>query len=105
MVPFFYLWQPSCSVEQNQFSSFGKSAQEEHVCKIILKLVHWPMRRCRLKIFFFQFFSSGCVFVHMNRTISASLVKGHTRNISEIILKLGTGLGGDVSIFFIYIYS
>ena len=37
------------SVEQNDFSNFGRGSPKEHLCKIILKSVHWFRRRCRLK--------------------------------------------------------
>ena len=38
------------------FYDFGKRAQEEHFCEIILKLRQWPVRRCPL---FFSVLSSG----------------------------------------------
>ena len=44
------LWQPLCSVEQNQLCSFGPGLYEEHFCKIILNLDHL-FRRCHLKKF------------------------------------------------------
>ena len=44
---------PFCSEEQNHFSNFGTWSPKEHLCEIILKLGHWPRRRCRLKVFLF----------------------------------------------------
>ena len=41
------------SVERNHFSNFGKWSPKEHFCEIILKLGHWPWRRCHLKVFLF----------------------------------------------------
>ena len=40
------------SFKQNHF---GKVAQEEHFCEIILKSDHWPKRRWCSKVFFFYF--------------------------------------------------
>ena len=60
-------------MEQYHFSNFGKGALEEHFCEIILKLGHWPGRRCPLKVFFL--FSSGGHFVQPSGTILAILVE------------------------------
>ena len=38
-------------MKQNHFRNFGKRAQEEHHCEILLKLGNWPRKRCHLKIF------------------------------------------------------
>ena len=35
----------------NHFNYFGKGAQEEHFCEIILKSGHWLRKRCHFKIF------------------------------------------------------
>ena len=48
--------------------------------EIILKLAHWPKRRCRLKGF--SIFSSDGHFVQRSGTILAILVEGHPKNIS-----------------------
>ena len=66
-------------MEQNHFSKTGRGSSKEHSGEIILKLAHWPRRRCRLKGF--SIFSFGGPFVQQSRTILASLVKGHPRNI------------------------
>ena len=63
------------------FHNFGRGSPKEHFCEIILKLGHWPRRRCRLKVFFF-IFSFGGDFVQQSRTILAILVESHPRNIS-----------------------
>ena len=40
-----------------QRSNFGRGLFKEHFCEIILKLILWPTRRCRLKVYYF--FRSG----------------------------------------------
>ena len=67
-------------MEQNHFSKTGRGSSKEHSGEIILKLAHWPKRRCRLKGF--SIFSSYCLFVQRSGTILAILVEGHPRNIS-----------------------
>ena len=67
-------------MEQNHFSKTGRRSSKEHSGEIILKLAHWPKRRCRLKGF--SIFSSDCHFVQRSGTILAILVEGHPRNIS-----------------------
>ena len=67
-------------MEQNRFSKTGKGSSKEHSGEIILKLAHWPKRRCRLKGF--SIFSSDCHFVQRSGTILAILVEGHPKNIS-----------------------
>ena len=52
----------------------------KHSCEIILKLAHWPGRRCCLKGF--SIFSFDGHFVQRRGTILAILVEGHPRNIS-----------------------
>ena len=74
-------------MKHSYLRNFGRGSPKEHFCEIILKLGHWPRRRCRLKVFLF--FSFGGHFVQRSRTIFAILEEGHPRNISEIILKLG----------------
>ena len=60
---------------------------EEHFCEIILKLGHWPRRRCGLMLFiFFSIFSSGGHFVQSSRIILAILVNGHKRNTTVKLL-------------------
>ena len=49
---------------QNHFSKTGKGSSKEHSGEIILKLAHWPKRRCRLKGF--SIFSSDGHFVQSN---------------------------------------
>ena len=51
-------------MEQNHFSKTGKGSSKEHSGEIILKLAHWPKRRCRLKGF--SIFSSDGHFVQWN---------------------------------------
>ena len=51
-------------MEQNHFSKTGKGSSKEHSGEIILKLAHWPKRRCRLKGF--SIFSSDVHFVQWN---------------------------------------
>ena len=48
-------------MEQNHFSKTGRGSSKEHSGEIILKLAHWPERRCRLKGF--SIFSSDGHFV------------------------------------------
>ena len=40
-------------MERNDFSNFARKSPEAHFCEIILKSVHWSMRRCHLKVFLF----------------------------------------------------
>ena len=56
------------------FSNFGRGLPKEHFCEIILKLGHWPRRKCRLNVFFFSIFSSRCHFVQRSKAILATLV-------------------------------
>ena len=51
-------------MEQNHFSKTGKGSSKEHSGEIILKLAHWPKRRCHLKGF--SIFSSDGHFVQWN---------------------------------------
>ena len=44
-ISYLELWQPLCSMEQNQLSSIGPGLYEEHFCEIILNLDQW-FRRC-----------------------------------------------------------
>ena len=67
-------------MEQNYFSKTGRGSSKEHSGEIILKLAHWPKRRCRLKGF--SIFSSDGHFVQRSGTILAILVEGHPKNIS-----------------------
>ena len=62
------------------WSKTGKGSSKEHSGEIILKLAHWPKRRCPLKGF--SIFSSDGHFVQQSGTILAILVEGHTKNIS-----------------------
>ena len=57
---YFKLCRPFCSAERNDFSNFGKESSEEHFCEIILKLEHWPRRRCRLKVSYCQLWRPFC---------------------------------------------
>ena len=66
-------------MEQNHFSKTGSGSTKEHY-EIILKLAHWPKRRCHLKGF--PNFSSDGYFVQRSGTILAILVEGHPKNIS-----------------------
>ena len=68
-------------MEQNHFSKTGRGSSKEHSGEIILKLAHWPRRRCCLKGF--SIFSSGGHFVQPSGTILAILVEGHPKNISS----------------------
>ena len=67
-------------MEQNHFSKTGRGSSIEHSGEIILKLAHWPKRRCRLKGF--SIFSSDGHFVQRSGTILAIFVEGHPKNIS-----------------------
>ena len=67
-------------MEQNHFSKTGRGSSKEHSGEIILKLAHWPKKRCRLKGF--SIFSFDSHFVHPSKTILAILVEGHPKNIS-----------------------
>ena len=49
----FYLWQPFCSVERNDFSNIGRGLPKKYFYEIILKLGLWSRRRCHLKVFLF----------------------------------------------------
>ena len=71
-------------MEQNHFSKTGRGSSKEHSGEIILKLAHWPKRRCRLKGF--SIFSSDGHFVQQSGTILAILVEGHPKNISTTFL-------------------
>ena len=48
VLPFLAL-APFCSVEQTDFSNFGRGSLKEHFCEIILKSCHYSRRRCRLR--------------------------------------------------------
>ena len=37
---------------KTNFSNFVRGSPKEHFCKIVLKLTHWPRRRCYLNVFF-----------------------------------------------------
>ena len=67
-------------MEQNHFSKTGRGSSKEHSGEIILKLAHWPGRRCCLKGF--SIFSFDGHFVQWSGTILVILVEGHPRNIS-----------------------
>ena len=67
-------------MEQNHFSKTSRGSSKEHSGEIILKLAHWPKRRCRLKGF--SIFSFDGHFVQRSGTILAVLVESHTKNIS-----------------------
>ena len=69
-------------MEQNHFSKTGRRSSKEHSGEIILKLAHWPKRRCRLKGF--SIFSSDCHFVQRSGTILAIL--GFLLNYVKITL-------------------
>ena len=59
---------------------FEQNWSKEHPCEIILKLAHWPRRRCSLTGF--SIFSSDVHFVQRSGTILAILLEGHPKNIS-----------------------
>ena len=83
---YFKLWQPFCSAEWNDFSTFGKGSSKKHFCEIILKSGHWSRKRGHFKVF--SIFSSGGHFVQCNRTSFAILVEGYPKkHFCEIILK------------------
>ena len=42
-----------CSVDQNNFSNFGRGSPKVHFCEIIMKSGHLPRRRYHLKGFLF----------------------------------------------------
>ena len=65
-------------MEQNHFSKTGKGSSKEHSGEVILKLAHWPKRRCRLKGFLFLALTA----ILFSGTILAILVEGHPKNIS-----------------------
>ena len=79
-ISYLELWQSLCSVEQNQLCNFGRRRHEKQFCEIILNLVQWFRRRCRLKIVLI--WCSGGPFFQRSRTISANLVEGFMRNNS-----------------------
>ena len=62
-------------MEQNHFSNFGRGSPKEHFCEIILKLDHWPRRRCRLKVFFFFFFFLALLAILFSRAEPFQAVK------------------------------
>ena len=72
---YFLLWW-----SKTIFSKTGRGSSKEHSYEIILKLAHWPKRRCHLKGF--SIFSSDGHFVQRSGTILAILVEGHPKNIS-----------------------
>ena len=73
-------------MEQNHFSKTGRGSSKEHSGEIILKLAHWPKRRCHLKGF--SIFSSDGHFVQRSGTILAILVEGHPKNILLIYVAI-----------------
>ena len=73
-------------MERNHFSNFSRESSKEHFCEIILKLAHWPGRRCRLKGF--SIFSFDGHFVQRSGTILAFFSRGSSKeHFCEIILK------------------
>ena len=48
------LWKPLCLTEQDHLCNFGRRHNEEQFCQIILNLIKWFRRRCRLKIFYLE---------------------------------------------------
>ena len=50
---FFLLWRQFCSADWTGFSNFDNGSLKKHFCEIILKSVHWSMRKCHLNVFLF----------------------------------------------------
>ena len=80
----FLLWQPFCSVEQNDFSNLGRGSPKEHFCEIIWKSDHWSKRRCHIKISLFS--ALEAILFQQSSTILAILVDDYPKNISVNIL-------------------
>ena len=81
---YFSLWQPFCSVEQNDFSNFSRGSPKEHFYEIIWKSGYWSKRRCHLKISLFL--ALEAILFQQSRTTLAILVDDHPRNISVKLL-------------------
>ena len=64
-------------MEQNHFSKTGRGSSKEHSGEIILKLAHWPKRRCRLKGF--SIFSSDGHFVQPSRNHFSNFGRGSSK--------------------------
>ena len=74
-ISYFLLWWSKTILAKK-----GRGSSKEHSGEIILKLAHWPKRRCRLKGF--SIFSSDGHFVQRSGTILAILVEDQLKNIS-----------------------
>ena len=61
------LWQPLCSVEQNQLCSFGRSHHEKQFCVKKMNLDQW-FRRYLVKIFLA--WSSGGLLVSIAKSFA-----------------------------------
>ena len=50
-ISYLELWQSFCSAERYYLCNFGSVYYEEQFCEIIMILVKWCRRRCRLNDF------------------------------------------------------
>ena len=66
--------------------NFGRRLAKEHFCEIISKSVHWFSRGSCLQLF--SIYSPGGHFVQQSKTVRASLVSSHLRNILVYFFKL-----------------
>ena len=78
-VSYLELWQPLCSMERNDLCHFGRSHQKEQFCEIILNLVQWFRRRCRLNISYLELWRP---IAQRSQTMCAILVEGTMKNNS-----------------------
>ena len=50
-ISYLELWQSFCSAERNHLCNFGRVYYEEQFCEIIMILVKWCRKICRLNDF------------------------------------------------------
>ena len=55
------LWQRFCSADCNNLCNFDRSYYEKQFSEIILNLVKWVRRRCRLNISYLELWRSSCL--------------------------------------------
>ena len=72
-------------VQQNHLSNDGRWSPKEHFCEIIMISVHWPTRRCCLKVFLFL----ALVAILFSRAKVFSNFGIGKEHFCEIILKSG----------------
>ena len=77
-------------MEQNNFNNFGRQLPKEHFYEIILKLDHWPRRKCCLKVSFFFFIFALAAILFSGAELFKQFLRGSSkRYFCKLILKSG----------------